>query len=144
MPPIAKNRFLIEVDGVAAISATKATPGGLKQNLGKYHPGNQKMPIYFPGTAEAEEWTFTHGRALGQAGRALLGWLIDFSQGRAVEKRTLRFVLMDQAGRSPQPGETWEGVDCSPTLFKPSEGDGSSADLMTFDFSVQPDNVRMI
>jgi hypothetical protein len=142
MPPTSVNRYILEIDGVPAVAATEATPPGFKQTPGKYQPGNQPNPTHFRGNFEIEEMTFKHARGIGQAGRELVRWLIDYSRGLAVQKRSLRFITMDETGRSPL--ETWECLDCVPTMYKPEQGTGTGTDVATFTFSLQPDDARLI
>ena len=140
--PVSQGHFLIEIDGVTAIVATKATPPGVKNNLGKYQPGNQPMPTHYPATSEIEEMTFTHARGVNQAGRVLVGWLLDVSTGFSSEKKNLRFITMNPDRKGVR--ETWELRGCLPTMYKPSGGDGSSTDPATFDFSLQADEARLV
>lgn len=137
-----KGRFLLEIDGITALVATDATPPGFKHTPGKYQPGNQSHPTHFRGNYEIEEFTFKHARAVGTQGRELVRWLIDFAEGLNVVKRTVRFITMDETGRTPV--ETWECRDCVPTMYKPDEGTGSSVDTALFSFSVQADHAKLL
>lgn len=137
-----KNRFLLEIDGITAVVATEATPPGFKHTAVKYQPGNQANPTHFRGNYEIEEFTFKHARAVGAQGRELVRWLMDFARGLVVVKRTVRFITMNEAGRTPV--EVWECRDCVPMMYKPDEGNGTSNDVATFSFSVQADDAELL
>ena len=138
--PSSENRFVVEVDGVTAITATQATPGGIKQTPFKHQPGNQPNPTHGRGNYEIEEFTFKHATAHGNAGAQLRQWLVDYIKGRSVTKRSVRFIVMDEAGRRPV--ETYELIDCVPTMYKPEQHTGSGTNVSEFSFSLQPDDVR--
>jgi phage tail-like protein len=140
--PSTENRFLLEVDGVTAIVAMEATPPGRKHTPVKYQPGNQSRPIHLRGNTEIEEFTFKHARAIGQVGQQLLTWLIAFDEGDLVETRNVRFITMDETGRTPV--ETWEMTDCVPTMYKPDSSSGTGNNVASFSFSLQPNNARLI
>ncbi len=139
---VTKNRFMLEIDGVATLVATDATPPGFKHTPGKYQPGNQPNPIHVRGNYEIEEFTFKHARAVGVQGRELVRWLMDFARGIIVVKRTMRFITLDETGRRPV--EVWECRDCTPTMYKPDEASGPSNDIGVFSFSAQPDDAELL
>jgi phage tail-like protein len=138
----AEGRFLLEVDGITAIAATEATPPGMKHTPVKYQPANQEQPEHVRGNVEIEECSFKHARGIGQAGRELMQWLSDYASGLAVVKKNARFITLDEAGVSPV--ETWEMIDCVPTMYKPESGSGAGTNVATFSFNLQPTRARLL
>jgi hypothetical protein len=137
-----EGRFLVEADGVTAITATEATVGGLKHTPHKHQPGNQPNPTLGRGNFEVEEMSFKHATAVGAAGAQLRQWLMDYARGLTVQKRNFRFIVMDEAGRVPV--ETTELLDCVPTLYKPEPHTGSGTNVSQFSFSLLPTDMRVV
>jgi hypothetical protein len=140
--PSAEGRYILEIDGIPAIAATEATPPGKKHTAVKYQPGNQPNPIHIRGNYEIEECSFKHARVIGQVGNALVAWLDAFASGDFVELKNARFITLDESGRTPM--ETWELIDCVPTMYKPDNVSGAGTNVATFSFSLQPTEARKL
>lgn len=138
--PAAEGRYILEIDGMPAIVATEVTPPGKKHTPVKYQPGNEAKPLHIRGNYEVEEMTFKHARFVGQVGADLERWLDDWATGNFIVPLNARFVTLDEAGRTPM--ETWELLDCVPTMYKPDQSSGAGTNVATFSFSLQPNDAR--
>lgn len=140
--PSHENRFLLEIDGISVISATEVTMPGMKQTPFKHQPGNQPFPELGRGNYEIEELTFKHAHGVGQAGEEFARRMSLYIQGVVVEKFNARFIVLDEAGRSPV--ATYELQDCVPTMFKPESHNGSGTNVSQFSCSIQPTDMVML
>jgi len=134
-----KNRFVVEIDGVAACQATKVDGlDMLKHTPSKLMVGNRPNPIHNRGNYEVGEVTINHAESLGQTGAELYEWLLQFSKGESVERRNVRVMQMSEDGSTPI--ASYELVECVPTSFKNDGLDAASTDHGMFTFAVQPDD----
>ncbi|MGH9944615.1 MAG: hypothetical protein ACRD9R_19895 [Pyrinomonadaceae bacterium] len=140
--PSSENRYLLEIDGVTAITATDVTMPGKKHTPFKHQPGNLPRPELGRGNYEIEEMTFMHAHGVGSAGEEIVAWMDAYLSGLLVEKRSARFIVLDEAGRIPV--AVYEMIDCVPTMFKAEKHTGSGTNISQFSFSLQPTDMYMV
>lgn len=138
-----KNRFIVEIDGIAQISATKVDGlEFLKHTPSKLNVGNRANPIHGRGNYEVGEVTVTVAEEFQQTALEVREWHRSYVKGENVAKRGARVIQMSEDGSTPI--ATDELQNCVPTSFKGDGLDASSSDPAMFTFGFQPeDTVRL-
>jgi phage tail-like protein len=140
--PVAEGRYILEIDGVQVFAAMEATPPGKKHTPVNYQPGNQRNPQPLPGNFVIEECTFKHAMVINEVGLVLVDWLNGVASGDFVEYKNARFLTLDESGRTPI--QTWEMLECLPTMFKPDNVSGTGTNVASFSFSLQPTDAFLV
>jgi hypothetical protein len=103
-----EGRFLIEVDGIAAVRATEVTGLRLEHTPFSLYVGNESMPFKGRGHADVNDVTIRMAHALNPQGEQFFLWMRLFLRGvptaaggTELERKTLRFVVLNEAGRVP-------------------------------------------
>src|SRR5436853_3597657 len=112
-----EGRYLIEIDGITSIEATEATPPSKDHSKVELHVGNRANPILLRGNFKCSDFSMKHAHSLNAAGDEFFKWLDDFVSGRNVERRSARFIVMDESGQFP--AQIYEMQECVPSSFKP-------------------------
>ena len=135
-----EGRYLIELDGIAAVRATEVS--GLKIELDNFelYEGNKGNPSYGRGHFKVGEVTVKHAHALNQTGAEFLSWLQDFARGIAVERRGARFIVLDEDGSTPI--EDYELLSCIPKMFQVESHTAGGNNPSFFTFSIQPEDMQ--
>ena len=134
-----KNQFVIEVDGIGQLIATKVDGlDVIKHTPSKLMVGNQPNPIHSRGNYEVGEITVQHAEHLGQAAREVYRWHSDYVNGRDVTRRNARVVQMGEDGASVVAEYVFR--NCVPTSFKNDGKDAGSSDPDFFTFGFQPES----
>lgn len=133
------GRFIVEIDGFAALRATKIT--GLKSTLDTYEisPGDTNSPEYGRAKFKCEVIEITQAQALNATGRALAQYFDDYKRGITSEKKTLRFIQLKDDGVTTHGVHT--ALRCMVTEFGVSDGDGASKDAATWTVKLQPEDL---
>jgi phage tail-like protein len=134
-----KNRFLVEIDSIDQIRATKVD--GLdfsKHTPSKLMVGNRPNPIHGRGNFEVGEVTVNHAEALGQTARQVFQWHKDYRNGVDLIKRNVRVIQLDDDGQSII--AEYQLTDCVPTSYKHDGMDAGSSDPGFITFGFQPDD----
>ena len=138
-----KNRFLVEIDGIAQISATKVD--GLemiKHTPSKLNVGNRPHAMHFRGNYEVGEVTVNVAEAFPETSAEVFEWQRSFVKGEDVTRRGARVIQMSEDGATPI--ATYELQECIPTSFKNDGFDAGSSDPSMLTFGLQPeDAVRL-
>jgi phage tail-like protein len=137
----AASRYVVEIDGVAAIRASEVSGVGMEHTLVELHVGNRPNPILVRGNFKVNEVTFKHGHALNSAGVETMAWMQGFINGDVVERRNMRLVIMDEDGLSPVAEYDMSG--CVPTKFMVETHQGNANDPSYFSFSLRPEDLRL-
>lgn len=134
--------FIIEMDGVAVMEASKVSEAKLKHNHVLIHTGTREKPYKRRGKSEVAPVTVTHARFISGVGSSVFQWFNDFTRGISVERRNMRIVKMDEDGQTPV--ETTDLIDCVPGEFNQDEMDGEGKSEPTFSFSVEPEDFDFV
>jgi phage tail-like protein len=135
-----ENRYLIEVDGVAAVAASEMTPPSKDHTPVELYVGNQPNPVLSRGNFKIGDFSFKHAHALNQAGADLFQWMDNYTDGIDLTKRTARLVVLDEDGATPV--AEYELQECVPTSFKPETHSASGTNASMFSFTLRPTNMR--
>lgn len=135
-----ENRYVIEVDGVAAVAASEMTPPSKDHTPVEVYVGNSPSPVLSRGNTKIGDFTFKHAHALNQAGSELFQWMDNYVDGVDTSKRTARIVVFDEDGQSTV--DEYELQDCVPTSYKPEAHSASGTNASMFSFSLRPTNMR--
>src|SRR5262245_56400542 len=131
---MSKNRFVIEVQGVTACTASKVSGlDAVEHTPSELMVGNRGNPILGPGNQKHGEVTVTHAEGLGQAGAELFELIRAYVKREKVEPFDARVMLMSQDGATPI--KSYECLGCVPTKFKGDDLDATSSDEAMFSFS---------
>jgi phage tail-like protein len=134
-----KNRFLVEIDGIAQISATKVDGlEAIKHTPSKLMVGNRGNAILGRGNHEFGEVTVNVAEAYQQTALEVFEWHRSYAKGENVEPRGARVIQMDDDGSTPI--ATYELQGCVPTSFKNDGLDAGSNDNSMFTFAFQPED----
>ncbi|HEY6232804.1 MAG TPA: phage tail protein [Pyrinomonadaceae bacterium] len=134
-----KNRFVVEIDGISKIEATKVDGLDIiKHTPSKLMVGNRPNAILGRGNYEVGEVTVNHAEALGQTSREVWRWYQDYVKGVDVGKRNVRVVHLDEDGVTLLAEYLLTG--CVPTSFKNDGMDAGSSDPSFFTFGIQPED----
>lgn len=137
-----EGRYLLEIDGVAAIRASEVTMPSKEHTPVELYVGNHPNPTLSRGNFKVGDLTFKHATALNQTGQELFQWADDYMDGVDVGKRGARFIVMSEDGLSPL--EEYELQECVPTSFKPETHSASGTGASMFTFGLRPTNMRRI
>src|SRR6266700_278102 len=96
-----ENRYLLEIDGITAVSASEVTMPGLEHTPVELYVGNRPAPFLVRGQFKVSDLTFKHASALNLIGDELFTWIRAFIDGLDMNRRTARFVVMDEDGVTP-------------------------------------------
>jgi phage tail-like protein len=134
-----KNQFLVEIDGVASVNATKVDGlDVIKHTPSKLMIGNRGNPIHGLGNHEVGEVTVTHAEVMGQTGREVWRWHRDYIKRVDLVKRNVRVVQFEEDGATV--AQEYELRGCVPTSFKSDGTDANSGDPQFFTFGFQPED----
>jgi len=144
MPPQGthEGRYLLELDGVAAVSASEVTMPGKEHSPVEIYVGNQRNPILVGGNFKISDLTFKHASALNEAGRELFAWLNDFLSGIDMSRRGARFIVMDEAGETPL--DEYDLIECVPVSFKPETHSAAGTGASMFTFALRPTDMQLL
>lgn len=137
-----ENRYLVEIDGVIAVTASEVTMPGIEHTPVELYVGNQPSPILVRGNFKVEEMTFKHASALNTTGDELFAWIRDFVDGVVLDRRTVRFVVLDEDGATPV--DEYELQNCVPTKFKPETHSASGTGASMFTFGLRAEDTAKI
>jgi phage tail-like protein len=138
-----KGKYLIELDGITQLRASKITGPGLEHEPGTIYEGNKNTPTLVPGTFKPTEVTVTHAHAVGEnAASQVSDWIQAYKDGLDLEPRTMRVITLDPAGFSPV--FTSEYIGCVPKSFKQEDYDAASNEGAQFSFSVMAEDMITI
>ena len=135
-----KNSFLVEIDGITQLTASKVD--GLeviKHTPSKLPRGNRPNVEHSRGTYEVGEVTVTQAIDDGVVAAEVYEWLRSFVQGEDVAKRGARVIQLDESGASPV--KSYECLNCVPTSYAHDNLDAGSNDPSYFMFKFQPEDV---
>jgi len=135
-----ENRYVIEVDGVAAIAASDMTPPSKDHTPVELYVGNNPLPVLSRGNSKIGDFSFKHAHALNQAGAELFQWIDDYVGGLDTTKRNARIVVFDEDGEAIV--DEYELQECVPTSYKPESHSASGNNASMFSFSLRPSNMR--
>ncbi len=134
-----KNQFVIEIDGISQLTATKVDGmDSIKHTPSKLPLGNRPNPTYGRGNYEVGVINVTHAVGSGIAAGEVHEWFRSYVKGEDVTKRGARVIVMDETGVTPV--ETHEFQNCVPTDFKSEGFDAGSSDPAFFNFAFQPED----
>lgn len=137
-----ENRYIIEVDGVSSVAASECTMPGKEHTPFELAIGNQNFVFLGRGNIKVDDMSFKHAHALNESGNDLFRWLDDFTEGVDLSRRTVRMVVMDEAGVTPV--DVYELQECVPRSFKPEGHSASGTGASMFTFSLRPTQMRKI
>lgn len=141
-----KNRFVVEILGVAKCLATKVDGlESIKHTVAKLKVGNRPNDILARGTYEVGEVTVNHAEAIGNdigAGAELFEMLRSYAKGERVEPFDARVMVMSEDGATPV--KSYEFFGCVPTSFKNDGMDAGSNDHAMFTFAFQPEDALVV
>lgn len=130
-----KGKFLLELDGVSQLRATKVSGMGMEHDHGTIFEGNKNTPALVPGTFKPSEVTVTHAHAQNETAHSEVAqWFQGYKAGVDMEPRTMRVVQLDKAGATPI--ATKEYIGCIPKTLKDDDYDAASNEAAMFTFSV--------
>lgn len=135
-----ENRYILELDGVAAVAASEVTMPGKDHTPFELYVGNRSNPILGGGNFKIGDLSFKHAHALNQAGTELFQWMDDYTGRIDLSKRNARLVVMDEDGQTPV--AEYEMTECVPTSFKPEAHSASGTNASMFSFSLRPTDMR--
>jgi phage tail-like protein len=134
-----KNQFVIEIDGISQLTATKVDGlDSIKHTPSKLMVGNRPNPSHERGNYEVGVINVTHAEGNGVAAGEVHDWFRSFVKGEDTTKRGARVIVMDQDGVTPV--STYEFQNCVPTDFKSDGFDAGSSDPAFFNFAFQPED----
>jgi phage tail-like protein len=135
-----KAQFLVELDGVSQLRATKVTGPGIEHEPGSVYEGNKSTPTLVPGTFKPSEITVTHAYAENETAHDQVSrWFQDYKNRIDMEGRTMRVVTMDKSGSTPI--ATKEYIGCVPKALKDDDYDATSNEAAMFTFSVMAEDM---
>src|SRR5260370_1024761 len=135
----AKNMFLVEIDGIAQISATKVDGlDAIKHTPSKLDTGNRLNPQYDLGKYEIGIVTVMHAEANGVTAAEVHDWHRSYVKRENLTKRGARVIVLDPDGVTPV--TTYEFQNCVPTDFKSDGLDAGSSEPAFFSFAFQPED----
>jgi len=136
-----KNRFIVEIDGITQMRATKVDGLDLiKHTPSKLMVGNRSRPIHGRGNDEVGEVTVNHAEALGQTANEVFQWHRNYTRGIDLTKRNARVIQLDD-DEVTQLAE-YQLTECVPTSYKHDGMDANSSDPGFITFGFQPDDVE--
>lgn len=136
-----KNRFAVEIDGLASVRASKVSGLDLvKHTPSKTDVGNEPMTILGRGRSEVGEVTVSHAEGLNNTGLEVSQWLNDYRRGVNTQKRGARVLEFDEDGTSIL--AEYELQRCVPTGYKVDDKDASSSDTSYFSFTFMPEDTQ--
>src|ERR1041385_1448179 len=122
-----KNSFLVEIDGVTQISASKVDGlEAIKHAPSKLMRGNIPNAEHNRGTYEVGEITVTQAIDDGAVAAEIFEWLRSYVKGEDVTKRGARVIQLDETGATPV--KSYECLKCVPTSYAHENFDASSND----------------
>jgi phage tail-like protein len=141
-----KNRFVVEILGVAKCQATKVDGlESIKHTPAKLPVGNRPNVILGRGNYEVGEVTVNHAEIIGgdsSTGSQLFELLRAYVKGENVQPFDARVMLMSQDGATPV--KSYEFFGCVPTSFKGDGMDAGSNDFAMFTFGFQPEDAVIL
>jgi phage tail-like protein len=146
MPPPNEGNFLIELDGVPVLMASEVNGLRLDHTVTVTRVGNRPGPIKSRGHFDVDDVTVKHAHAVPgaeQAAAAVWAWFRSVTLGIGlVERRTLRVVVMDETGRTPE--RYYDLINCLPRTFGEDTHTAGGNNPATFTFSVAPDDMILL
>jgi phage tail-like protein len=137
-----KNRFVVEILGVAKCLATKVDGlESIKHTPAKLMVGNRPNAIVKRGNYEVGEVTVSHAEVIegdAGAGAELFEKTRAYVKGEDVEPFDARVLLMSEDGATPV--KSYELFGCVPTSFQNEGLDAGSNDFAMFSFKFQPED----
>jgi phage tail-like protein len=142
MPGVHQGSFLVEMDGVAALRATKVT--GLKKTHEPFElqVGDSELTEYGRGKSKVEAVTIQHAFAINASGREVFQYFDDYCRGITTEKRSMRVVQLHEDGFTDQ--GVYELIDCVPKEFSPSDSDATGKDPAYWNIVLQPTDMYVL
>ena len=139
----AKYQFLVEVDGIPQMGASKVDGlDTIKHTPSKLDQGNKPNTEHDRGKYEVGEVTVTHAAGKNEIEKAVHQWVHDYVKGVDVSKRGARVIQMSNDGATPV--STYELLNCVPTSFAHEGFDASSSDTSFFTFKFQPEDSDLL
>ncbi len=140
-----EGRFLVEVDGVPSVRAASVSGLRLDHTVTEIGEGNRPNAHLVRGNYSVDDVTIKHGHAIPGAENAaqdIFDWVKGVARGgQPVERRTLRVVLLDEAGIRPI--RTYELRRCLPRTFSEDDHNALGNNAATFTFSVKPEDMQV-
>jgi phage tail-like protein len=137
-----EGRYLVEIDGVPAVRASEVNGIRFDHTEFKLYVGNDPMPLKGRGHFEVSDVTIRHAHALNGAGDDLFQWMRDFRNGDNVERRGMRFVVLDEDGQTPV--ATYELINCIPKQFEVDSHTGGGTNPSYFRFMVSAEDLEVL
>lgn len=135
-------RYVVEIDGVAAIRASEVTGIGLNHTPFKLYESNRANPMLGRGNYECSEVKIQQGHALNSTGDEFFQWVRDFVRGDNVERRFARLIVFDEDGRTVH--KIWEMHECVPLKIEEESHKSGGSDPAYFSLSIQPTDLELI
>lgn len=133
-------RWLLELDGITVMQAAEVNGLSFEHTPFELEESNRPMPRLGRGNYKVNEVTIKHGTFLNGTGSEFWTWLSDFARGINIERRTFRFIRLDETGDTPV--ENWECYDCVPTKFQPENGKALDNAAAYFSLSLRPEDLE--
>jgi phage tail-like protein len=141
-----KNRFVVEILGVAKCLATKVDGlESIKHAPAKLKVGNRPNDILSRGTYEVGEVSVNHAEVIqgdSGAGAQLFELLRSYAKGENVQTFDARVLLMSEDGATPV--KSYEFFSCVPTSYQNDGMDAGSNDHAMFTFKFQPEDALVL